>query len=45
MMAISRHQESNLLKGIAALSFRLEKQVQDGLASPTDTARLHTAAT
>ncbi|MDD1722692.1 MAG: mevalonate kinase [Methanothrix sp.] len=39
VMAISRHQESSLsLKEIAALSFRLEKQVQDGLASPTDTA-------
>ena len=39
VMAISRHQESSLsLKEIAALSFRLERQVQDGLASPTDTA-------
>ena len=37
--AISRHHGSSLPpKEIAALSFRLEKEVQDGLASPTDTA-------
>ena len=39
VLAISRHQGSRLsLKEIAALSFRLEREVQDGLASPTDTA-------
>ncbi len=39
VMAISRHQGSSLsLKKIADLSFRLEREVQDGLASPTDTA-------
>ena len=37
--AVSSHQGCSLtLKEIAALSFRLERQVQDGLASPTDTA-------
>ena len=39
VLAISRHQDSSLsLKEIAALSFRLERDVQEGLASPTDTA-------
>ena len=39
VMAVSSHQGCSLtLKEIAALSFRLERQVQDGLASPTDTA-------
>ncbi|HNQ54015.1 MAG: Mevalonate kinase [Euryarchaeota archaeon ADurb.Bin190] len=39
VMAISRHQGISLsLKKIADLSFRLEREVQDGLASPTDTA-------
>lgn len=39
VMAVSSHQGGRLtLKEIAALSFRLERQVQDGLASPTDTA-------
>jgi len=39
VMAVSSHQGCSLtLKEIASLSFRLERQVQDGLASPTDTA-------
>jgi len=39
VLAISSHQGSSLsLKEIAALSFRLEREVQEGLASPTDTA-------
>jgi mevalonate kinase len=39
VMAISEHQGCSLsLKEIAALSFRLEKDVQEGMASPTDTA-------
>jgi mevalonate kinase len=39
VLAISSHQGSSLsLKEIAALSFRLERDVQEGLASPTDTA-------
>lgn len=39
VMAISEHQGQSLSKEeIAAISYRLEKKVQDGLASPTDTA-------
>jgi mevalonate kinase len=39
VMAISLHQGCSLSRQeIAALSYRLEKEVQDGLASPTDTA-------
>lgn len=39
VMAISEHQGQSLSrKEIATISYRLEREVQDGLASPTDTA-------